>query len=171
MKKTASSIISWVATAILALFVLVSGGLFSKLLFLLALLAVIPINPIREFRETIHVRGAVAAILAVALFVAGCLVSPSPENDAADVSAAFVAATDTPAPTATPKPTAPPELTPEPAPTPERVRGWLADTEVYISSSNGIVHSRSSCSGMKYYWTTTIKAADEAGYEFCEKCW
>lgn len=61
--------------------------------------------------------------------------------------------------------------TSEPEPTPERIMGRAADAEVYVSNSNGIVHAKSNCSGMKYYWTTTVKAAYDAGYEFCDKCW
>ena len=42
-------------------------------------------------------------------------------------------------------------------------------TTVYVSRT-GIIHSRSNCSGMKYYSTMTLEAALRLGYRKCKKC-
>lgn len=153
---------------------------FSSVLLILAVLFIAPISPLRRRMERSHIRPWVVWTLSFVLFIGGALSSPSEKTEALDqgttavsrsMPEATVEPTITAEPTATPLPTDTPEPTAVPTPTPERVRGWLADTEVYVSNSNGIVHSRSNCSGMKYYWTTTIKAANDAGYPFCEKCW
>lgn len=152
---------------------------FSCVLLILAVLVIAPISPLRRAMERSRIRSWVIWALTFVLFIGGALSSPSEKTETLEqgtpvsrsMPEATVEPTITAEPTATPLPTDTPEPTAVPTPTPERVRGRYADTEVYISNSNGIVHSRSNCSGMKYYWTTTIKAANDAGYEFCEKCW
>lgn len=41
---------------------------------------------------------------------------------------------------------------------------------VYVSSS-GKYHSKSNCSGMKYYTEMSLEEAIEAGHIACKKCW
>lgn len=41
---------------------------------------------------------------------------------------------------------------------------------VYVSNS-GKYHSKSNCSGMKYYTVMTLDEAIEAGYDACKKCY
>lgn len=45
-----------------------------------------------------------------------------------------------------------------------------ASNAVYISKS-GIIHSRSDCSGMKYYTEMSYSDAAAAGCRKCSKCW
>ena len=73
-------------------------------------------------------------------------------------------------PTPEPTPTQEPTETPEPTPTPYRVHGRAPETTVYVSR-NGVIHSYSSCSGMKYYTEMSIEEADAGGYKYCEHCW
>lgn len=175
---------SWIAFAFFA-FMGLGTPFPAALFFWFAALFVLPLRPIREILARLRFSRIAVWGIAVVLFFAGIALSPATESGETASGTAparsFIAAapeetetpapTETPIPTNTPVPTDTPEPTAEPTPTPERIRGRSADTEVYVSNSNGIVHSRSNCSGMKYYWTTTIKAADEAGYAFCEKCW
>lgn len=42
--------------------------------------------------------------------------------------------------------------------------------EVYVSR-NGKIHTRSDCSGMKYYTAMSYEAAVNAGYDHCGKCY
>lgn len=191
VRRPRGSVVGWVIFAILALMGIVTPGA-AKLFFWLAALLVMPIRPIRSALSRFRVPRVAVWLVAVVLFFVGCVVAPSSSDDetaentppARSVMAAVVPETtatplptDTPIPTDTPEPTPSPEPTPEPTPTPEAettsesVRGYPADKTVYISNSSGTVHSRDNCSGMKNYWTTTIKAADEGGYKFCEKCW
>ena len=73
-------------------------------------------------------------------------------------------------PTEVPTPTPEPTPSPEPTPTPYRIHGCAPDTTVYVSRSN-VIHSYSSCSGMKNYTEMTIEDADARGYKYCEHCW
>lgn len=41
---------------------------------------------------------------------------------------------------------------------------------VYVSN-NGIIHSKSNCSGMKHYTAMTYDQAIAQNYRKCKKCW
>ena len=51
------------------------------------------------------------------------------------------------------------------------IRGLAADAVVYVSEDADLIHSKSNCSGMKYYRAISIRQADSSGYEYCEICW
>lgn len=51
------------------------------------------------------------------------------------------------------------------------IRGLAADAVVYVSEDADLIHSKSNCSGMKYYRAISIQQADASGYDYCEVCW
>ena len=45
-----------------------------------------------------------------------------------------------------------------------------AERTVYVSR-NGVIHSLSNCSGMRYYREMTLSEAQNGGYRKCQRCW